>query len=55
MEKIYKYENATIHVTSNKSCDQKTLKKATEEFVKNVIRGGNSNGYTNKTGNFNKK
>jgi hypothetical protein len=55
MEKVYKYENATIHVTSTKSCDQERLKRVTEEFIQKVIRGGHKDGYINKTGNFSKK
>ena len=55
MEKTYKYENATIYVTSTKSCDRQELVRATEEFVRKVISGGKKNGYIDKTGNLSKK
>ena len=55
MEKVYKYENATIYVTSTKSCDQQELVRSTEEFVRKVIRGGKVNGYFDKTRNLSKK
>lgn len=55
MEKVYEYENATIHVTSNKCCDLEEFKKVTEEFMKKVISGGMNNGNTNSTRNLNEK
>lgn len=55
MEKIYRYENATICVTSTKTCDQENLKKATENFLKKVMRGGKQYGNTNSTRNLNEK
>ena len=55
MEKVYKYDNATIYVTSTKSCNRQELVRATEEFVRKVISGGNKNGYIDKTRDFGKK
>ena len=55
MEKVYKYENATIYVTSTKSCDREKLKKITEDFLKKAIYGGKNNGNTNQTRNLNAK
>lgn len=55
MEKIYKYENAIIHVTSTKSCDREELKKITEEFLKKAIYGGKKNGNIDKTRDLNEK
>ena len=55
MQKIYEYENATICVTSTKSCDQEELRRVTEEFMKKVIYGGSNNVNINKTRNFSKK
>jgi hypothetical protein len=55
MEKTYKYENATIRVTSSKSCSREELIKSTTEFMKKVIYGGKKNDYTNTTRNLNKK
>ena len=48
MDKIYKCKNGTIYVTLPESCDREALKKATEEFLKKVLRGGKKhvNGYT---------
>ena len=55
MEKVYKYENATVYVTSAKSCDRQELVRATEEFVRKVISGGKKNGNLDQTRNFSKK
>lgn len=39
MKKIYKYRNGTIYVTLPETCDREKLKKATEEFLKEAIKG----------------
>lgn len=41
MKKTYKYSNGIICVTLLKSSDRERLKKATEEFLKKVIREEN--------------
>ena len=43
MEKLYKCKNGTIRVTLPESCDREELKKATEVFLKKVIREGKKN------------
>ena len=55
MEKIYKFENATVCVISTKSCDREELRRVTEEFMKKVIYGGKKHGNTNSTRNLSKK
>ena len=55
MEKIYEYENGTIHVTLPETCDREKLRKVTEEFLKKVIYGGVNNGNSNSRRNFRKK
>jgi hypothetical protein len=40
MEKIYEYENGTIHVTIPETCDRDKLRRVTEDFLKKVINGG---------------
>lgn len=55
MEKIYKYDNATIYILGLDSYDRESLKKATEVFFRKVISGGKKNGYSNTTRNFGEK
>lgn len=55
MERTYKFKNGTIVVTVPKSCEREELKKATEEFLKNVMKEVNKNGYSNTRTNFRKK
>ena len=43
MEKLYKCKNGTILVTLPESCDREELKKATEVFLKKVMREGKKN------------
>ena len=38
MEKLYKCKNGTILVTLPESCDREELKKATEVFLKKVMK-----------------
>ena len=47
MDKIYEYENGTIHVMLPETCDREKLRKVTEEFLKKVIYGGTKNGDSN--------
>lgn len=55
MERIYRYKNGTIYVTLPESCDREKLKKVTENFLKTVIIGGTSNGYSNTSRDFREK
>ena len=55
MEKIYKYDNATIYILGLDSYNRERLKKATEVFLRKVINGGNNNGNSNTTGNIGEK
>ena len=55
MEKIYKYENGTIYVTTPESCDRENLRKVTEDFLKKVIYGGVTHGNSNTRANFREK
>ena len=55
MEKIYRYDNATIYILGLDSYNRESLKKATEVFLKKVIIGGKGNGYSNTTGNIREK
>lgn len=55
MEKIYKYDNATIYILGLDNYNRENLKKATEVFLRKVISGGKKNGYINKTRNFGEK
>lgn len=49
MEKIYKYENATIYVTLSETSDHEELKKATENFLRKVISEVGNNGNCNQS------
>ena len=55
MEKIYRYDNATIYILNLDSYNRESLKKATEVFLRKVISGGKKNGNSNKTRNFREK
>lgn len=54
MRKVYNYENATIIIFNTNVCTTDKFKKATENFIKKVIKERSSNGYSNQTGDFNK-
>lgn len=54
MNKIYKYENATIIVINPDSNNMEILQKSTENFLRNVIKERNKHGNCNTTGNINK-
>lgn len=55
MEKIYKYDNATIYILNFDNYNRENLKKATEVFLKKVISGGKKNGNSNTTRDFREK
>lgn len=55
MEKIYKYDNATIYILGLDSYNRESLKKATEVFLRKVISGGKKNGNSNTTRDFREK
>jgi hypothetical protein len=55
MEKIYEFENGTIHVMIPETCDRDNLRKVTEDFLKKVMYGGSKNGNSNSCRNFRKK
>ena len=55
MEKIYKYDNATIYILGLDSYNRESLKKSTEVFLRKVINGGKKNGDSNTSGNFREK
>lgn len=44
MDKTYEYRNAIIRVRAVDTYDRERVKKATEDFLKKVIIGGNKNG-----------
>ena len=52
MEKIYRYDNATIYILNLDNYDREKLKKATEVFFKKVINGGKKNGDSNTSRDF---
>lgn len=55
MEKIYKYDNATIYILGLDSYNRESLKKATEVFLRKVISGGKKNGDSNTSRDFREK
>ena len=55
MDKIYRYDNATIYVLRLDKYDRENLKKATEVFLRKVVSGGNKNGNSNSSKNFREK
>ena len=55
MEKIYKYDNATIYISNLDGYDREGFKKATEVFLRKVISGGKENGNSATCRTINKK
>ena len=55
MRKVYEYQNGTIYVKLQKSCDREALKKVTEDFLKKVISEETKNGNSNTSKNFTKE
>lgn len=55
MERIYEYENGTIYVSSPDVSDRRELQKATEEFLKKVIKERLKNGNSYTSGDIRKK
>jgi hypothetical protein len=55
MEKVYNYENAIIYVRSVDTYDRENLKRATIDFLKKVMNGGNQIEYRNPPRNFREK
>ena len=55
MEKIYKYDNATIYILGLESYNRESLMKATEVFLRKVISGGRKNGDSNTSRDFREK
>ena len=51
MEKIYTYKNATIHVV-NTNINKENLYKATEKFIKKVLKERTQNGNSDSSGDF---
>lgn len=47
MRKVYNYENATIIIINANMCTTEKFKKATESFMKKVIKERNNNGNGN--------
>lgn len=52
MNKKYKYKNGYVYVTLPRTSDRSELIKATEDFLKKVIKGGYTHGNSNKSGNI---
>lgn len=47
MRKTYRYDNALVHVLPVDTYNRESFKRATEEFLKKVIREGYKNGNSN--------
>lgn len=56
MNKIYKYDNATIIIASTNEINMGRIKTATENFLrKTLVEERNTYGNSNKTGDIHKK
>ena len=55
MKKVYKYENSIVIVENYDSYDLKSIKQASERFLRQVIKERSTNGNSNTPGNFSKK
>ena len=54
MTKIYTYKNATIHVV-NTNINKENLHKATEKFIKKVLKERTQNGNNHSSRSFKEK
>ena len=55
MEKIYKFQNATIYIKPPTEEQMENIRKSTERFLIKLARDGYLNGNCNKTRSINKK
>lgn len=55
MEKIYRFQNATIYIKPPTEEQMKNIHKATEIFLTKLVMEGYLNGNRNKTRSINKK
>lgn len=55
MRKIYNYENATIIVVNTNVCTSERIRKATEKFMKKVIKERGTYGNSDTTKHFRKE
>lgn len=52
MTKIYEYKNATVYVLNADTYDREGLKKATKEFLRNMVKGEKESGNSHTTRNI---
>ena len=55
MERSYNFKNGTIYVIAPDTYDHEGLRKATEDFLRKVIKERMQNGNSNTSGNIYKK
>ena len=55
MKKVYKYENSIVIVENHNSYNLESIRQATENFLRQVIKERSSNGNGNTSRNFNEK
>lgn len=55
MEKIYRFQNATIYIKPPTEEQLENIHKATEKYLTKLVKEGYFNGDSNKTGSINKK
>lgn len=55
MEKIYRFQNATIYIKPPTEEQLKNIHTATERFITKLVREGYLDGNSNKTRSINKK
>lgn len=55
MRKTYRYDNALVHIVSLDKYDRENFKKATQEFLKKVMREGKRNGNSDTRRDFREK
>ncbi len=55
MRKTYRYDNALVYIMSSDKYDRENFKKATQEFLKKVMREGAENGNSNTSEDFRKE
>ena len=55
MKKVYKYENSIVIVENYNNYNLESIRKATEHFLRQVVKERSTNGNCDKSRNINKK
>lgn len=55
MKKVYKYENSIVIVENYNNYNLESIRQATEQFLRQVVKEMSTNGNSDTSGNFSEK